>query len=122
MKNLKQRTTSAAIMAALLWNTMPAYAATITIPGNRFRSLGDPPTQNEFINFFTTFKTLAAAVMGICTITSLICFIISVSKLSTSAGNDMMRSKALKQILWSGIALAAFGGSATLVGIFWNIL
>ena len=85
-------------------------------------SLRDPITASDFSGFLGKYKVLCVAISGICTITSLIMFVISITKLSTSAGNDMRRGEAIKGILYSGLCLALFGGITTVVGIFWTVL
>lgn len=109
-------------LMAFACGVITAQASTITIPGGSVTSLGEAPTSAELTPFFKGFKTIGTAVSGICAITSLIFFVISVARLSTSAGNDMMRSRALKGILISGISLALFGGITVVVGIFWNAI
>lgn len=85
-------------------------------------SLGEDVSASEFTDFFQKFKGLGVAATGICTLTSLLFFIISLTKLSTSAGNDRARATALKGLLYSGIALALFGGATVIIGIFWNAI
>lgn len=67
-------------------------------------------------------RTIGTAVTSICTIICLIAFLISVTKLATSAGNPANRQRALTGILFSGIALALFGGAWIIVAFFWNFL
>lgn len=110
-----------AIISTILF-AVPAHAATITVPGGQVASLGSAPTSADFGNFFKNVKVIGTSVGGICAITALIFFIISIAKLSTSAGNDMQRSKAIKGILYSGISLALFGGITVVAGIFWNLI
>lgn len=122
MKNLKQKIASAAMIAAQLCHAVTANAASITIPGNEMPSIGSPPNASELSGFFGGFKAIGTAISGICAVTALIFFVISITKLSTSAGNDMQRSRAIKGIFYSGISLALFGGITVVAGIFWNIL
>ena len=49
-------------------------------------------------------------------------FLISVTKLAASAGNPIARQRALAGILFSGVALALFGGAWVVVSFFWNFL
>lgn len=85
-------------------------------------SLGEAIDEEDFSTFFGEFKKFGIAITGICTITSLVFFIIALTKLSASAGNDRARAAALKGVLYSGIALALFGGATVIVGVFWNAL
>jgi len=102
--------------------SITAQASTIKIPGGNIISLSEAPSASEFVDIFQGFKQIGTAVSGICTITSLISFVISLTRLGTSAGNDVVRSRALKGILFSGISLALFGGITVVVGIFWNAI
>lgn len=85
-------------------------------------SLGKPIEADDFGTFFASFKKFGVAVTGICTLTSLVFFIIALTKLSASAGNDRARATAIKGVLYSGIALALFGGATVIIGVFWNAL
>ena len=99
--------------------SQPASAVTFTGPGH---SLDDPVTSDDFLGTITNLKSLAIVIVGICAICSIIMFIVSITKLSASAGNEMMRKKALVGILMSGLALALFGGGTVVIGMFWNML
>ena len=103
----------------LNFGTVIAQASTITIPGGTMKSLGEAPDASELSGFFSGFKTIGTAISGICAITSLIFFVISLTKFSTSAGNDMQRTRAL---LFSGVSLALFGGITVIAGVFWNAI
>lgn len=121
MKNIMAK------IAAFLTTTMliiPAYASNLEIDLGDRPSLGKDVTagDSDVQSFFTNFKALAVAIGGLCTIVSLVHFIISITRLSVSASNDQMRNKAIKSILISGISLMLFGGMTTIVGIFWNYL
>lgn len=121
---MKKNDLSNAIAAftAALFSTITAHASTITIPGGTVKSLGEAPDASELSGFFSGFKTIGTAISGICAITALIFFIINLTKFSTSAGNDMLRSRALKGLLFSGVSLALFGGITVVVGVFWNAI
>ena len=97
---------------------VPVLAAVVGT-GER-NSLGAPVSEADFAEFFEKFKEIGLLISGICTVIAITLLVIAISKLSTRAGNDMARSKALKQILWSSIALGLFGGMAVIVGVFWN--
>lgn len=92
------------------------------IGGNIDHSLGDKVELSDFATSITSFKTLAMGLAGICAITCIIYFFISVTKLSTSAGNQMMRRKAIRGLLISGIGLMLFGGGSVVLGIMWGML
>ncbi|MDE7246241.1 MAG: hypothetical protein K2O18_20015 [Oscillospiraceae bacterium] len=122
MNRFESKILPAAIMAVSACQTVTANAAAIKIPTVQMPSIGTPPDASELSGFFGGFKAIGTAVSGICAITALIFFVISVTKLSTSAGNDMQRSRAIRGILYSGLSLALFGGITVVSGIFWNIL
>lgn len=67
-------------------------------------------------------RSIGLAITSICTIICFAAFLISVTKLSASAGNPQARQRALTGILVSGIALALFGGAWVVVSFFWNFL
>ena len=67
-------------------------------------------------------RMIGTTVTAVCTIICFIAFLISVTKLATSAGNPTNRQRALTGILFSGIALALFGGAWVVVTFFWNFL
>lgn len=98
------------------------HASTITIPGGQIVSLAEAPSASEVTSFFKGLKVIGTAISGICTITAMIFFVINLTRLSTSAGNDFQRTRALKGILFSGISLALFGGITVVVSIFWNFV
>ena len=109
-------------VVTLISSVVTAQASTITIPGGTMKSLGEAPDASELSGFFSGFKTFGTAISGICAITSLIFFVISLTKFSTSAGNDMQRTRALKGFLFSGVSLALFGGITVIAGVFWNAI
>lgn len=113
---------AAATYASVFLIVVTAQASTITIPGGSVTSLSEAPSLSEMTDVFKGFKALGTAISGICAITALIFFVISITRLSTSVGNDMQRSRALKGILFSGISLALFGGLTVVVSIFWNTI
>ena len=98
---------------------LPAYAISIRDDGF---SLDKPIEVSDFEGFFKRFKEVGIIICGICTLTSLIFFIISLTKLSVSAGNERGRADALKGVLFSGASLVVFGGASTIIGIFWNAI
>jgi len=97
-------------------------ASAVSIQMDPQTSLNQKVTAAEFTTFFTNAKGLCVFVLGLCTITALISFILSILKLNTSVDNDFIRSRAIKGLLFSGLALALFGGATLLVSVFWNLL
>lgn len=69
-----------------------------------------------------TSKKVAQAITSILTVISFVSFLFWVSKLAMSAGNPQTRRVAISGILFSGIALALFGGAWVAVSFFWNLL
>lgn len=69
-----------------------------------------------------TSKKVAQAITGVLTVICFVAFLFSVTKLATSAGNPQTRRMAISGILFSGIALALFGGAWVAVSFFWNLL
>lgn len=101
--------------------TTETYAG-VLVGGNPQISLKQRVSANEFSQFLSNYKGLALAISGICAITAIIMFVVSISKLSVSAGNEQLRRKAWSGIILSGIAIALIGGITTVVGVFWHIL
>ena len=89
---------------------------------NTTKSLGDKIELSDFAKTIGNFKTIAVALCGICAITCIIIFFVSVTRLSASAGNEHNRSRAMLGILLSGVGLMFFGGASVLIGIAWNML
>jgi len=67
-------------------------------------------------------QEIAKAVTSILTIISFVCLLFWIARLAMSAGNPQTRKIALTGIMFSGVALALFGGSWVVVSFFWNIL
>lgn len=67
-------------------------------------------------------KVLAQVILGLATVASIVFLIINIAKMSAAGANEANRKKAQTGILWSGIALALFGGLSFVVGFFWNLL
>ena len=100
----------------------PESYAGVLVGGNPQVSLGQRVSANEFSQFLTNYKGLALAISCICAITSIIMLVVSISRLSVSAGNEQLRRKAWGGIILSGIALALIVGISVVVGVFWHIL
>ena len=67
-------------------------------------------------------QEIAQTVTTILTIISFVCLLFWIARLAMSAGNPMTRRQALTGIMFSGVALALFGGSWVVVSFFWNVL
>ena len=85
-------------------------------------TIKDDSTTGGFATVIQRYKTIATAILGILAITMLIFMLIQITKLGASGDNEMARKKAIGGILTTGIATALLGGSAIVVGFFWNIL
>ena len=70
----------------------------------------------------STSKKVAQAITGVLTVICFVAFLFCVTKLALSAGNPQTRRMAISGILFSGIALALFGGAWIVVSFFWNLL
>lgn len=66
-------------------------------------------------------KSVAQAVTGVCALICLVFFFINVAKLATSGSISFQRRAAVVGILWSGTALALFGGGWFIISLFWNL-
>lgn len=120
MKRLKTALLSFAGALGMSFATI--VQADIQLQFDERPSFGKEVDASDFTVFFHSFKGLALAISGICAITAMIFFAISLAKLSASAGNDQARTRAMRGVLFSGAALILFGGASVLVGIFWNII
>lgn len=141
MKTLWKKLSALLLSSALAVSCVtPAFAAnivdikpngsggfTISPPG----AGENPPAMGQDLSSFQsvvedtlmpTVQQVATTITSICTIICLVAFLISVTKLATSAGNPAARQRALQGILFSGIALTLFGGAWLVVSIFWNFL
>lgn len=67
-------------------------------------------------------KFVAQTVTAVCAIVCMVFFFINVTKLATSGSISFQRRAAIIGILWSGAALALFGGAWVVVSFFWNFL
>lgn len=67
-------------------------------------------------------REVAQTVTTILTIISFACLLFWIARLAMSAGNLMTRKTALTGIMFSGVALALFGGAWVVVSFFWNFL
>ena len=140
MKSLVKKITALSIsLYTTIFNIIPAYASNttgITIQPNgsggfTIKPPGTMPNMGQTIGSFQstvektlmpTVESVASTITTICAVVSLIAFLISVTKLATSAGNPAARQRALQVILFSGVALALFGGAWVVVTFFWNFL
>lgn len=121
-----------ALLASAFGTVVPAHAAINFVPdGNGVKiEAGDMPDMTQVTGVKDAIEThvmsqvreVAQVITTICTIICFVAFLISVTKLATSAGNPQARQRALSGILVSGIALALFGGAWVVVSFFWNFL
>lgn len=86
----------------------------------------DPTTSGSVSDSIATvignYKEVAALILGVCVITSIIALMISITRLGASGDNERARANAIKAIAFSGLALAIFGSSSIVIGAFWNAL
>lgn len=80
---------------------------------------GDITTAGDLVN---KTKVIVQIITGCCTAIAIGALVVNIGKMAISSGNDSNRKKAQTGILWSGIALAAFGGLTAVVTFFWNFL
>lgn len=121
-----------ALLASVFGAVVPAYAAIdIQVDGSGVKiQPGDMPDMTQVTGVkdavddlvMPQVRAVAQVITTICTVICLAAFLISVTKLATSAGNPQARQRALTGILISGIALALFGGAWVVVSFFWNFL
>ena len=121
-----------ALLASAFCTVVPAYAAIdIKVDGSGVKiQPGDMPDMTQVTGVkdavdnlvMPQVRAVAQTITTICTVICLAAFLISVTKLATSAGNPQARQRALTGILISGIALALFGGAWIVVSFFWNFL
>lgn len=76
---------------------------------------------DELSDFFIRFKGLIRIVMIIALIVTITAFGINLTRLSASGGNEQLRAKALKGLLFSGIGMVLFGGAAVIMGIAFGL-
>ena len=128
---------SATVMAAgtMLACTANSFAAggldiaiggdgiTIKPPGMN-PSIGGNDYLTGLAGFIDKYKEVAILILAVCIITTIICLIYNITKLSAAgaSSNPHMKQMAMIGILISGIALALFGGLSIVVGFFWNLL
>lgn len=139
MKGLFKKLSAMFLTLSLLAsNILPAYAAETIIDiqpngsgGLTIKPPGNPPDMGQTLGSFQstvedtlmpTVEGVAGTIVSVCTVVSLVAFLISVTKLATSAGNPAARQRAIQGILFSGVALALFGGAWTVVTFFWDFL
>lgn len=121
------------LLTSVFGFVFPAHAAAIDIQidGNGVKiQPGDMPDMTQTTGVKDAFedhvmkqvREVAQVITAICTIICFVAFLISVTRLATSAGNPQARQRALSGILVSGIALTLFGGAWVVVSFFWNFL
>ena len=92
----------------------PGAAPDMTDVGDAFDTASD--------KLISKGQQTAKTITAVCSIICFVVFFISVAKLATSGGHPMQRRAAIIGILWSGVAIALFGGSWIVVSFFWNFL
>lgn len=97
---------------------------TITIKPGTQVSIGGTDWQTGIGDIIDKYKGVAQGILAVCAITSLVCLIISITRLSSSSLDSAphARKQALMGLLVSGIALALFGGLSVVVAFFWGFL
>lgn len=86
--------------------------------------VGDELTNSD-VNMGTVVtksQEVAKTVTSLLTILCFISLLFWIGMLAMSAGNPQKRHTALTGIMFSGVALALFGGSYLVVNFFWNFL
>lgn len=123
-----------ALMLCVTSVATPAFAAgTINISGGANGITITPGTAPDMTDVSSAYnkvgntviskgKTVAQTITAVCTIICFIALFISITKLATSGSHPMQRRTAIIGILWSGVALALFGGGWVVVSFFWNFL
>lgn len=112
-----------ACRAALSVSPSPIFDVTVGSDSIDFSLNGeDISTVEPYTTLFDNYKNVAVLILGICIITSLICFLVQITKLGAAGDNQNARTKAIKGVMISGIVLAAFGALTTIVGVFWGAL
>ncbi len=99
----------------------PAQAVSSILTNNSFHSLKDPVKLTEMSDFFIRFKGMIRIVMIIALLTTIVSFAISLTRLSASGGNEQLRAKALKGLLFSGIGIILFGGASVILGLAFGL-
>lgn len=92
----------------------PGPAPNMTDVGDAFDKVSDKLVDKG--------QQTAKTITAVCCIICFVVFFISVTKLATSGSHPMQRRAAILGILWSGVAIALFGGSWIVVSFFWNFL
>ena len=92
----------------------PGTAPDMTNVGDAFDTASD--------KLISKGRQTAKTITAVCTIICFAAFFISITKLATSGSHPMQRRAAILGIMWSGVAIALFGGSWIVVSFFWNFL
>lgn len=79
-------------------------------------------TKGAWGTLISKYKNFIVGIAGVGAVTMVVLFIIQFLKLGASAGNPQERSRALKGVLWTGIAAAGLGAVALITGIFYNAI
>ena len=101
--------------------TQPVHARSFKPKEEQFTSLREPLTINELEGFFQRYKGMIRIVMILSLVVTITSFGINLTRLSASSGNDMLRSKAIKGLLYSGIGIVLFGGATVIMGMAFGL-
>lgn len=72
-------------------------------------------------DFLLEYKNFVLGFFGVATVSTVLLFIVSFLKLGASAGNPSERAKAIRGVLWTGIATALLGGTLFFFTMFYSI-
>jgi len=95
-------------------------SVSIILPGSTGITNGNPSSAIEL--GLSKYKTIGTAIVAICIITAIICLLVQITKLGVAGDSERLRASALKGIIYSGAAIAAFGALTLVVSMFWNAL
>ncbi len=71
---------------------------------------------------FGKLRGIVTGISGIATIVMVAMFVVNLTKLGASSGNDNARSKAITGLLLTGIAAIGLGSLSLFFGFFYNVL
>lgn len=98
----------------------------LVIEGGSFPSLNGNGNGTQTVtllnNTLGKYKMIALFVVGLCTITAFLFFILSVVKLAHAGANEQERRRAIMGIFTTLTAIMLLGGSGFLIAFFWNAL
>ena len=109
------------LSVVLSFLTQPVFALSFKPREETFTSLREPLTMDELSGFFQRYKVIIRIVMILSLVVTITSFGINLTRLSASSGNDMLRSKAIKGLLYSGIGIVLFGGATVIMGMAFGL-